>query len=165
MRRQGLRGRVITALLLAQSFTTPAWSATVNYRASGSIPLTVSANDFHVRIAIPEPAAVGDPIDFSNGPWGSDGVVTHSGASFTVDWSGPLVTSGGPYDFAFEFTSDRIPVVPVPEAWWTLDSRQVGPNFGNLFALQEVTREVPEPLPLALLAIPVLMILRRHGRS
>ncbi len=164
MRSPRSQVRSTVALLITLTFANTAWAASVNYRASGSIPLTVSANDFHVRIAIPDPAAVGDPINFSNGPWGTDGVVAHSGASFTVDWAGPLVSTGGPYDFAFEFTSDKVPVVPVPEAWWTLDGKQVGPNVGNFFALQEVPQGVPEPSSLALLSGALLLMLGRCMR-
>lgn len=137
-------------------------AGSVNYRASGSIPLPQSANDFHVRIAIPDPAVVGDPINFGNGPWGTDGSVTHSGASFTVDWVGPLVTSGGPYDFGFDFSSDKVPVTPVPEAWWTLGGRQVGPNYGNFFEIRELPA-LPEPSSVALLASGLLLLLARQS--
>jgi len=164
MKTPGSQVRSTLALLITLAFANAAWAASVNYRASGSIPLSGSANDFHVRIAIPDPAAVGDPINFSNGPWGTDGVVAHSGASFTVDWAGDLVTGGGPYDFAFEFTSDKVPVVPVPEAWWTLNRVQVGPNVGNFFALQEVPHDVPEPSSLALFGCALLLMLRRWIR-
>jgi len=145
-------------LVLALGVAGTASAGSVSYRASGSIPLPQSANDFHVRIAIPDPAVVGDPINFSNGPWGTDGTVTHSGASFTVDWVGSLVTSGGPYDFGFDFTSDKGPVIPVPEAWWTLDGKQVGPNYGNFFEIRELPA-LPEPSSVALLGSGLLLLL------
>ncbi len=121
-----------------------------------------SANDFHMKVMVTPPFAIGEPINFENGAFSSDGTTTSDSTGFTVDWSGALVSSGGPFTFGFDFTTNM--PFTLAEAWWTLNGTQIGQNLAPAFAA-EVTA-VPEPPSLLLLLVGLgLLLLISEARA
>lgn len=107
-----------------------------------------SANDFHMRVTVTPPFVVGEPIDFENGAFSTDGTTTSDAGGFTVNWAGDVVTGGGPFTFGFDFTSNQ--PFALSEAWWTLNGARIGQQ--NLApAFDATVTAVPEPPSVLLL--------------
>jgi hypothetical protein len=147
--------RPAAALISACLAMTAAHAVPMNVHVEGVVPLDGSANDFHMRIVINRAFLLGEPIDFINGAFSADGATSVTDTGFTVDWSGPTITDGGPYTFGFDMlinTDDY----SITESWWTINGRPVRNVPPGLFTLTPTP--VPEPPSAALLALAGLAL-------
>jgi hypothetical protein len=120
-KQQQVPGRIVLVALAAVN----CHALTMKVHLEGTVGAPPSsANDFHMRVTVTPPFAVGEPIDFKNGAFSTDGTTTSDAGGFTVNWSGALVTGGGPFTFGFDFTSNQ--PFALSEAWWTLNGARIG---------------------------------------